>query len=88
MLFLLLGARCLSPTSRRAVELYQEQILAGLGAHIVKAHGVGSPRLAKLVLQLGSIKAISHEMLQTMVGHQKQGTVTMGDTFCELMQFD
>ena len=70
------------------MELYQEQILAELGAYIINGHGVGSPRLAKLVLQLGSIKAISHEMLQTMVVQQKQGMVTMGDTFCELMQFD
>ena len=84
----LLGARCLSPTAMRAVELYQEQILAGLGAHITKIHGVASTRLAKLVLQLGSIKAISHEMLQGMVVHQKQGTVSMGDTFTELMQFN
>lgn len=61
-------AKGLSPSSRKKVEIYQEQILQSLETRTKSMYPVSPQRFSKLLLRLAPLKAIALEVMQRVGG--------------------
>ena len=84
----LTDAKGLSPSSKKKVEIYQEQILQALENRTKTMYPVSPQRFSKLLLRLAPLKAISLEVMQHMEVQRALGNSKMDNLFGELLDFE
>ena len=84
----LTDAKGLSPSSRKKVEIYQEQILQNLETRTKTMYPVSPQRFSKLLLRLAPLKAIALELMQHMEVQRALGNTKMDNLFGELLDFE
>jgi hypothetical protein len=81
-------AKGLSPSSKKRVEIFQEQILQSLETRTKTMYPVSPQRFSKLLLRLAPLKAISLEIMQHMEVQRALGNAKMDNLFGELLDFE
>lgn len=81
-------AKGLSPSSKKRVEIFQEQILQSLETRTKTMYPVSPQRFSKLLLRLAPLKAISLEVMQHMEVQRALGNTKMDNLFGELLDFE